>query len=278
MIIQMYKESKLANAPDEIARCINKYTPHTAFLSNEINLSNIDILHFHNKYKKVNYDKMLMQFHSEPEKARLDFPGQKIVITQYHATLSQYNRFYRVRNIIDFEREIYAPKQSDKIRICYSPSTKSTTGWNNKGYHKTKKILERLKEKYKSKIDVHILMDLPYEEVLDIKSKSSIVIDECVTKSYHKNTLEGLAMGKVIICSIGKDVQELIKEEAGDYMPVENVWIDELEDFLEKLIVTETVESLYEHGLKNRKWMEDYWHPRDVLKKYLQIYWELYNA
>jgi hypothetical protein len=121
-------------------------------------------------------------------------------------------------------------------------------------------------------------MDLPYEEVLHIKSKSSIVIDECVTKSYHKNTLEGLAMGKVIICSIGKDVQELIKEEAGDYMPVENVWIDELEDFLEKLIVTETVESLYEYGLKNRKWMEDYWHPRDVLKKYLQIYWELYNA
>lgn len=278
MIIQQYKEKTIANAPDELARCINRYTPHTSFVSKEINLSNIDILHFHNQYKKVNFPTSLIQFHSEPTKAKLDFPGQKIVISQYHATLSEYSKYYRVRNIIDFETSLYQPRKTKKINICYSPSTKSNTGWNNKGYTETVEILQLLKEKYKDIIDVHILISLPYEEVLQIKSNSSIIIDECVTKSYHKNALEGLAMGKVTICSIGEDVQEIVKQEAGDYLPVENIWIDKLEEYLENTIQNSSSEELYEKGLKNREWMEQYWHPKDVLKKYLQIYEEIYNA
>ena len=51
-----------------------------------------------------------------------------------------------------------------------------------------------------------------------MKRRAHIVIDECITGSYHRNSLEGLAAGCVVINGAGfaPEVLDVLRRCAGD--------------------------------------------------------------
>lgn len=269
MIIQQYKKSPIAMAPDEIAKAINKYTSHTSFVDSQIHLE-ANLIHFHNTWTATT-KRQLITYHSEPERVNRDYSHFKSVIAQYHATLPEYEGFHPIRNIIDFNQKIYELYQPEKIRIGFSPSVKTKVNeWYNKGYEETKEILEEVRNLMGVEID--IIHGVPLSEAIERKQKCSIVIDECVTKSYHRSSLEGLALGKMTICSIGDDVQEIVKKVSGDYLPVENVEIGRLKTFLIEAVQKFTATDLFEIGKERRFWMEEHWSPESVIQDYLKVY------
>jgi len=273
MIIQQYKRSPIAMAPNEIAKCINKYTRHTSFVDSVLH-PEADFIHFHNKSEFINLPQAIT-YHSEPEKVNLNYKYSKSVIAQYHATLPEYAGCVPVRNIIDFYQESFNFYSPEKIRIGFSPSKKmKSSEWNDKGYRETRKILEKVGDLMDVEID--IISGVSLEEVIERKQKCSIIIDECKTKSYHRSALEGLALGKMTICSIGEDVQEVVKNITGQYLPVENVDISRLETFLIEVVEKFSAQDLAELGKNRRSWMETYWNPKDVIVEYLNLYGVVY--
>lgn len=276
-----YKHTNIAQAPDELSKCINKYS--STYVSEVCGYGNSPtipagaaVYHLHNKDANTPSGKKIIQYHSEPYMVDLS-PKQiskQLVISQYHATLPEFRNFENVRNVIDFivpEYDIH--KCENKIRIGYSPSrTRKLGAWHDKGYDQTVKILNLIKSKFPNLVEIDIILGVPLAECIQRKSKCNIIIDECVTSSYHRSGLEGLALGKVTICSFSPEVEKVFLQSAqAQINPFVNVWIDRLEKKLLELIELGP-EWLYSEGCQNRLWMESYWNPEDIVAEFTKIY------
>jgi len=291
-IVGHYKRTSIAWAPEELARCTNKYSSdyEAVIVSGDIgatlvntsydlkvvsNFDDIDIVHFHNKTLDVDVPN-LIQYHSPWYDDVVDkrYSGKKTVIAQYHALLSEYNDCTIVRNVIDFiDNDLYELDYTcDKIKVGFSPSMLIGGDMvESKGYPQTKEILERIKNKYPN-FDYDIIIDTPLEECIKRKSKCNVIIDEVVTSSYHRCGLEGLALGKMTICSLSNEVEEVFKKASkSDIIPFKNVYIGSLEPELIK-IITNGVEHTNDIGRKNRQWMETYWNPKTIVNEFEDIY------
>jgi hypothetical protein len=94
-----------------------------------------------------------------------------------------------------------------------------------------------------------------------------------VTKSYHRSGLEGLALGKLTICSLGSDVETIMKAASGaPTIPFVNVWIGDLEKRLSEIIKANDIQNILTIGEDNRKWMEKYWNPKTIVNEFIKIY------
>lgn len=232
-----------------------------------------DIVHFHNRFFDIE-GKQLIQYHSEPSKAEHEYSHKKIVLAQYHATLPEYQGCHKVRNVINFETELYKPRYARNIKIGFSPSiTKTENEYYTKAYSETKEVLKKIKERCGIKYD--IITGVPLDECIKRKSRCSIIIDECATGSYHRSGLEGLALGKLTICSMSPEVENILKWSSGSNTnPFENIWIDDLYDSLLG-IITKGLDYIIKKGKQNRAWMQEFWHPKNIIKEYIKIYEEL---
>jgi len=280
MVISHFKKTNIAWAPDILIECIKKYTDHVAYLNKII--YGYDIQHFHNVTPRYwDYKKnQLIQYHSEPFRCSLDFPGKQLVVAQYQATLPEYADATPVRNIIDFaDNYEYAYYEVvDKIRVGYSPSVKrSMNQYYDKGFALTKNILEKLKTKYPKDFDFDIITDAPLSECIERKSMCNVIIDECITGSYHRSGLEGLALGKHTICFVKKPIRDMLKSTFGLSLPFDNVDIQRLESRLVELIEIGVVPTV-KKGWENKEWMFKNWHPKDVIQDYIKAYREVLDA
>jgi len=284
MIIAHYKKTRIADAPDELSNAINKYTDHKSFVFGDtINITRrpVDIVHNHNKsYRGAllkPHTKSLIQYHSEPYMVELKFPGKKLVIAQYHATLHPFSNCTIVRNIIDYNQPLYQYKEiKNKICIGFSPSRKNKFGdWHDKGYDRTVNILNKISSMFDN-VSVDIITDVPLTECIRRKSNCNIIIDECVTSSYHRSGLEGLALGKLTICSLDNKVEDVLKKASGaTSSPFANVWIDDLENELIKIIEFGGIEYINKKGQESLLWMQKYWKPEIIVSEFLKIYEEI---
>ena len=198
-----------------------------------------------------------------------------MVVGQYQATLPEYKGFKIVRNIIDFYTDYYNVKKNNhnnKIRIGFSPSNvKKRSKWETKGLGQTSKILKKLENRF-SNIEVDIITNIPLGECIKRKSNCDIIIDECVTSSFHRSGLEGLALGKLTICSLDSKVINILqKVSKSKIIPFDNIWIENLEEELIK-ITKKGKEYINKIGLRNRQWMEKYWNPKDIVIEYIEFY------
>ena len=284
MIIQQCKNSTLAFAPDNIANVINKHTEHKSLVYCGDIVVDADIVHFHNCIKNPKGKLSILQFHSEPKSLmkkfmKNPFIKKQLVISQYHATLPEYSHCTIVRNPIDFIDNIgyNLVTVDDKIRIGYSPSTIiKHSVWADKGYNETLRILNLILEAYPNKVELDIIIGVKLGECIRRKSLCNIIIDECVTTSFHRSGLEGLALGKMTICSVGDAVIKVMKKASGsNTVPFENVSIEELEMFLRHLIEKRNINFILRRGKENRTWMEKYWHPKVIANEYIKIYKEV---
>ena len=273
-----YKKSNLASAPNELVKAVNKYGKNIkAALEKWGKERKADILHFHNLVFPVKNKMCIIQYHSEPFRVNLKCSVKKaLVISQYHATLPEYKHCDIVRNIIDYNTELYKQKEiCHKIVVGFSPSVlvKQRGPWFDKGYKETTGILKKLKEEFPQTFDYDVIVNTPLQECILRKAKCNIIIDECMTPSFHRSGLEGLALGKMTICSLGKSVIAILKKSSGSaVVPFENVNIDNLYLFLKKLTASNRFDYVLDKGKQNRAWMETYWNPEKIVDEYSYIY------
>ena len=272
--------------------------PHDIFLSHvhEVKhlLQKADVIHFHNwvdhespemqPYQEILAQKRkVLQYHTEPALLQRSFRRNVItrsdlrtlVIAQKHV------RFYPnsiiVPNMVDIFADNLRPaeRNNPKLKVIYTPSdTKNYPNYAStccgKGYSQVMFVLQKLKTE--GLIDVTVITDKTWEELMPIKQQHDVCIDECVTGGYHLCSLEALSQGLVTIAWLDEKTQEAIKQVVGRETPLpwENTRQDDLEAKLRHL--AKNPAEVREKQAYSRKWMTENWNPTKLVNRFINAY------
>jgi hypothetical protein len=304
--------SPVVGVPAILARCINARTPHrcrcvwaTNVLPNGVAfegdiqwrdtpsdaedvLQNAELIIVHNgaihpAHTSLFAGKAIVvmahQAHYvDPTFVRRGFPC--VVVGQHQATFAEYRGWSVVPNPIPLWEEHFRPgERKGMLTVCFTPSDKHErypldhwSYWHSKGYRSTMEILDRLAARFAIRLETVSKHPLDHINVLELKRRAHIVIDECVTGSYHRNSLEGLATGCVVLNALGSkpEIMETFRFCAGDESsnPFTYAELSHLEAVLHSLLAR-GAEDLAEQGASNRQWMERYW---DFTKQWKQFW------
>jgi hypothetical protein len=196
------------------------------------------------------------------------FPG--VVVGQYQATLPEFRKWSVVPNPIPFWEAGFSPSpKADRITVAYTPNGRHERYakghrlfWHAKGFETTMRVLQRLAETKGIATATTADRQIPHHQALGLKQRAHIVIDECVTGSYHRNSLEGLAAGAIVVNGVGilPGVVEVFSQCAPDSESPPFVFasLDTLEETLVGLI-SQGVTHLVDQGRSNRIWLEHHW-------------------
>jgi predicted O-methyltransferase YrrM len=195
-------------------------------------------------------------------------PG--LVVGQYQATLPEFAAWTAIPNPVPLWEAAFSPEpKPSTITVCYTPSGRHERYpqghrlyWHGKGYDTTMRVLERLAAEEGIALEVIRATQISHAESLAMKRRAHIVIDECVTGSYHRNTLEGLAAGCVVVNAVGllDGVEDVFRACGGGATRQPCVFsrLEDLEQTLRTLIAM-GAEQLQATGRANREWMEQHW-------------------
>jgi hypothetical protein len=204
----------------------------------------------------------------EMQHVRAGYPG--VVVGQYQATLPEFAGWGIVPNPVPlWEPEFGVGDKSGIVHIAYTPSGRHERYppghrlyWHGKGFETTMAVLQRLARQAGVCIETTAHAQVSHAQALAMKRRAHIVIDECVTGSYHRNSLEGLAAGAVVINGVGllPGVEQVLRHLAPDSTRLPFVFstLDTLERTLLELIERGPAE-LATMGRRNREWMERHW-------------------
>jgi hypothetical protein len=218
--------------------------------------------------------------HSHPDSCsglRDQLAEERVFVpAQYQALL--WKNASPVRNVIRFDRSDW-PERKDrgdgKVLIGYSPTFRnsqegtkpgSSEWFHCKGYDVTMPVLEKLAEK--GNVEFTLIEGLSYDMAVRVKAECDILIDEVVTGSYHRNALEGLALGIPVIANVAPAVHGVLVRaaDANDF-PVVHATAESLEERLGWLIGMKKAERR-KMGDDARDWMVRHWHPRDIAREF----------
>ncbi len=195
-------------------------------------------------------------------------PG--VVVGQYQATLPEFAGWAVVPNPVPLWEPAYQPGvKPDQVTIAFTPSGRHERYpvghrlyWHGKGFATTMRVLERLARRYPLRLETTASGPVTHERSLEMKRGAHIVIDECVTGSYHRNSLEGLAAGCVVVNGFGSlpSVREVLLRCAGD-CPDDLFVLATLENLEARLgeLIALGPHVLSERGVRGRLWVESHW-------------------
>ncbi|HET8772629.1 MAG TPA: glycosyltransferase [Thermoanaerobaculia bacterium] len=194
------------------------------------------------------------------------YPG--LVVGQYQATLPELAGWTAVPNPMPLDELVPGAKNAE-VTIAYTPSGRHERYpeshklyWHSKGYETTARVLKALAQRHGVRLEMIGAQQVTHAESLAMKQRAHIVIDECVTGSYHRNSLEGLAAGCVVVNGLGirPEIETVFRACAPDSeeIPFVSARLETLEEALEGLIAL-GIEGLLERGARNRAWMERHW-------------------
>ena len=217
-------------------------------------------------------------FHSHPGLMEVN-DGLVLCPAQYQAVLWG-DRAVPVRSVVRFDRSDF-PKRKDrgdgKVRIGFSPTfrqsqeglEKGSIQWHHsKGYDVTMEVLQDLEKR--GDVDILCIEGAPYDMCLQLKSECDILIDEVVTGSYHRSSLEGLALGIPTIANLSPEVHGVMVRAAGaNDVPIVHATMETLRDKLLWLVGMKKSDRRA-MGDASRDWMVRHWHPRDIAKGFVE--------
>jgi len=302
MKILVLANTALAGSPACLAKCISKYTEHTAtsvlgrlftnpalqdlswpynFVTNDTlfieELARRSDVVLHNQRERpISVDvPQFMLYHAEPKghipyESQAKFNGKKMVVAQYQA------RFYTdavpVPNIIDIWDPDFMPakRHTDTVTIFMGVASETNTGWGRKGSKEIQIMFDQLIKMYGQKVTPIFMQGRPMDEVCKVKRLADIVIDECVTGSYHRSSLEGLSYGAVTFNNIDVECENILKRVTGsDILPFKKA---NMRNLLGELIqYIENRDLLEAEQVKARQWAETYWDPKVQVNNYLDF-------
>jgi glycosyltransferase involved in cell wall biosynthesis len=143
---------------------------------------------------------------------------------------------------------IYPRPDKDKpVRIVHAPNHRTF-----KGTHFLVEAVENLQTKGVP-VELVIVEKIPNEKALDIYRSADIIFDQCLIGFHGYFALEGMAMGKPVMCFIRKPNEYLLHPEE---CPIINTHITTLEKDICYLV--ENREKLRAIGIESRQYIEKY--------------------
>ncbi|MEO0173085.1 MAG: hypothetical protein ABIL13_07560 [candidate division WOR-3 bacterium] len=150
---------------------------------------------------------------------------------------------------------------TDKPKEMHCNKTKTLKVFHapNHPYIKGTNFLQSAVERFKSEgysIDLIILQKVPNHVIMEAISESDIVADQFVIGWYAMFAIEGMAMGKPVLCYLREDLLELYRNVGlldKDEPPIINCRINQIYDKLKWIM--ENREILDEIGEKGRKYV-----------------------
>jgi hypothetical protein len=260
-----------------------------------------DIIHFHQNVllneptlgidftdkKLFGKTRFIREWHSEPTlfsrvgRINIDaFEKEKfplLVMAQYH------ERYYPqgipvplLTNVEMFGSEGH-PLPFPPV-VAFSPSARLSLKdwrWASKGYDETLAALTTLQKKHDFTID--IIEDVPWEEAVERKKKATFVIDDLVTGTFHTSGLEGLALGKPTFAFLdARTTATLATLTSRNDIPFINCSLNHFPAVFEHLIDNK---ELYESiGEYSKDWMKKYYHEKNLIRHYTNIYTALLDG
>jgi len=193
------------------------------------------------------------------------------VVGQYQASLPEFQGWNVVPDPIPIWEPEYQPTEKPtQIAVAFTPSGKherfpSTDPlyWHSKGYTTTMRLLDKLAQSYGLQLEVIRSVQVNHIESLAMKRRAHVVIDECVTGSYHRDSLEGLAAGCVVVNGMHLrtgvvEVFRMCAEIGGADAPFVYADFGSLEEVLVFLIEKGSA-VLSSMGRSNHEWMKSHW-------------------
>lgn len=131
--------------------------------------------------------------------------------------------------------------------------------------------LKRIQNKYPDSVEIIIKGHMPYNEYVELLSKTNIVIDQCKAYSYGMNALVSLAQGKVVL---GCAREETLKEYGINQSECPIVHIKPDSDYIFEQIdsIIQHKELIREIGEKGRLYVEKYHDSSVIAKKYEMVF------
>lgn len=226
-------------------------------------------------------------YHSHPDacnKTAADMGLPVFTVAQYQSLL--WENSTPVRNVIRWDRADFPIRDEerakredpDKIWIGYGPTFRqsqkdakpgSSEWYHSKGFDVTMPILNAIDKKHEC-VEVMIFEGVRYDSMIRGKAQCDIWIDEVVTGSYHRSTLEALALGIPTIVNISPAVHGVITRAAGaNDIPIVQATIEDLEEKLDWLVEMKAHQRR-KMGNDAQAWMHRHWHPRDIAREFCE--------
>lgn len=187
------------------------------------------------------------------------------VIAQHHPGFYKDKKFSLVPQLIDLER-LKPSVRMGPVKVGYSPSVlvdfkkESGVRWHdNKGFTQTYATLGRLGQ------GGGVFTGLPWAELMEQAAGFDIWIDECVTGSYHRCSLQAAAMGQVPVNNAqGEAIDNLLRVTGATNHPFATVSLDNLETLLTEAVASPNMTR--ENGDAARLWMSRWWNPEKLIR------------
>lgn len=222
-------------------------------------------------------------FHSHPDNCNLVPVSRGVpvyVVNQFQseAFAARGIDHVAVRNVIRFDHAswpTWKDRDPHKFKVGYSPTTRNPQGppgtaafYDTKGYDVTMPVLDAFGSGSKS-VEIVPMEGVQWHQAIRWKAECDVLVDEVVTGSFHRSTLEALALGVPVIVKMDPALDRRITEAAeGDEMPVVRCnGPDDLGARLEKL-ARMTRKDRRQLGVAGREWMERHWHPREIAREF----------
>lgn len=163
---------------------------------------------------------------------------------------------------IDLRKFSYSPNintNKSEIYIVHSPSKEEV-----KGTSYVLKAIEELKKKYSIKFE--LIKNLSNADLKEYLRKADIIIDQLVIGQYGMLSIEGMALGKPVICYLNPDYFDSPQM----IPPIWNADINNIKDKLEDLI--KDVDLRNKLGLDGRQFVENHHNSDEIAKQLKNIY------
>ncbi len=170
-------------------------------------------------------------------------------------------------NLVDIEDDLFTPLswEEREDKVGFSPSTLKSGLANEKGVDEVKSACKD--------VTLDLINGISFDDCLRRKKTSILGIDEVVKPYYHLSGLEFLSQGTACICSYDSLAADNLREATGSAtVPFLNADPDNLRELVRGVMSNK--ELLRSAGTESRYWMENFYHPKDILSRYLDFYRE----
>lgn len=242
-----------------------------------------DLVHFHNNWLDTTHlfhalprardllrrKPCLVQFHSPrfPQfETALRAPGlTRLVVAQYQVRL--YPECLPVPNAVPIDDPLHRPLdlENDPPVVAFTPpQCEDTETWGRKGCQETLGVLRQgFRHWWASEV--------PWEETMRGRQRCDIAIDEVVTGSYHMCSLESLSQGLATVAGLDARTVDALEIVTGTR---QHPWIVATPATLRSELTRLVEDAAYRRAMRQaaRRYMERFWSPEVVTRKFLDIY------
>lgn len=171
-----------------------------------------------------------------------------------------------VPNIIA-DDPLHQPRPWDerKDKTGFAPSQRKEDAVNRKGIREMRTLIRGFQW--------DLIHGVAYEKCLERKSKCRLGVDEIVTPMYHLSGLEFLSQGTPCFCSMTDSTKATLKEATGaGRVPFMNANPATFRHKLRRYWEEQTDEARQQQGQEARDWFVEYYHPRSLIERYIDVY------